>query len=530
MLCREHDLRHPENGAHAAETLKLGELLSGADSISVQKPLNVASVQGFAAPAKVVEMLKRWRPILAVTPPLLRFAVYLIASPFRDERSGQSLLSEQIVYRVFGFPVKEYTQKRPGGRVTVGQLLTAYREHVDRQFEWSRWDSGEGKCRITLDEGIPRDIRETYTRLMPKSDEKKIIAPSMKVLNSRNRKVMRQDERDAAESYDPAEEGGLPASKATLRVCRYMNSLPPRAFRPVRSAYADMREAARSHVPSQESRQQTVKLIDRIGVQPVPVYRAAGFTARPVAPNSLQQLPALLRAMAFDGEKYASLDLGKCQLAIAVRDWQSLAPDADTSLTRAMLNEQLAGNHDIWDDLQDFTGLNGAAGKAAVKRGTYGVVYGANDGIEYTIREGYRAVSGEYPRKEKVSRFREQPMIAELLEAREKALTAVRRQGETEDAFGRWLSLEAFQSRKNPARSLLACLAQTRELWLMMPAFELAKREAKKYRPNLRILLYVYDGIVIKARQSTEARVREVQQAVNERAERGGYLTRLERE
>ena len=123
-------------------------------------------------------------------------------------------------------------------------------------------------------------------------------------------------------------------------------------------------------------------------------------------------------------------------------------------------------------------------------------------------------------------------MIRELLTAREEALKAVREQGGAVDAFSRYLSLSAFENRPNPARSLLASLGQSRELWLMMPAFELAEAEEEKARAAFQIILYIYDGIIIRASRAdrTEAQIRKVQEAVDRQATRSGYLTRLERE
>jgi len=133
----------------------------------------------------------------------------------------------------------------------------------------------------------------------------------------------------------------------------------------------------------------------------------------------------------------------------------------------------LANGGNIWDSLFDYLNL-GYYAKGPLKKGLYSVVFGSprfqipKNILDEAEEEGIDISS------DTASKFLEHPIIKELLEERERRIEAIEENGGIrDDAYDRWISLEECTAQ-NPKLSLLAQVAQAREMWLLRPVLDLA--------------------------------------------------------
>jgi hypothetical protein len=206
------------------------------------------------------------------------------------------------------------------------------------------------------------------------------------------------------------------------------------------------------------------------------------------------------------------------------------------SVIRRHLQKHLDGEIDLWDELGASLDLpDRSASRQAAKRATYAALYfsGEPNLIRTLCKEYAKATRGSgWPDEDDVEGFFDHPLVEDLRTARGSMKTYLEEQGEVEDAFGIKRSLEDFESRDNPKRTLLSCVLQGYELDLMWPLYEIAEEERERDEDDrFRIALYKYDGIVVWMREGHKERVRkrwigEMQEAFDENAE--DVLTRLD--
>jgi hypothetical protein len=181
--------------------------------------------------------------------------------------------------------------------------------------------------------------------------------------------------------------------------------------------------------------------------------------------------------------------------------------------------------------------------KAAVKRATYALVYGAGlPGIVRYLRAEYRAQTGTELPEAQASLFLSHPLVSEMLAARNAELGRIREAGYVVDCFGRTLvqgqmlygdGIKRTVHGADAASSLLAQRAQAREEWLMEPLIGLAETEAAKGKDaEWSIRAWQHDGCSLHFRDGRPdrrtAHLDRITAAVAERADAAGYPTRLE--
>lgn len=206
------------------------------------------------------------------------------------------------------------------------------------------------------------------------------------------------------------------------------------------------------------------------------------------------------------------LDLANAQLAIAARDWD--VPEVQAFLSTG---------EKVWPELERYLDLPADLHKPVLKTALYSVLFGKGRGaVVRDLADGGQGEHGQGIGAEKAGRLFDHPLIRALYAARERKLAELKEAGHARTVFGQTFPVTDGES----ARSALAAQAQAVELWLLLPAVELLKSN-----PDLTLVAWQHDGFTVHSsnRSKTDRYVRQLQDAVRERAEAAGYCTRLER-
>ena len=272
---------------------------------------------------------------------------------------------------------------------------------------------------------------------------------------------------------------------------------------------------------SEEKQTQARMHLRAIADDPAPLYAPSpvGRTVRIFTPRpSLATIDSDLRQVLIPD--WPELDLSSAQLAIAAKDW-------NLPSVRRFLDE----GRSIWQSLYTHMQPGGplAAVKPALKKGMYSTVFGAaKKNIVPFMQEARRSAQlAELP-EEVAGRFLSHPLMKEVLRGRRVQKNQIGKDGGARDCFERWIDTTDGGRLHTP--SILAQLAQARELQLLSPAIHLALNEARSERPRFHITLWQHDGFSVKVRDEDrrDYHLRRLQEAVNERCQRLGYPTRLE--
>ena len=226
---------------------------------------------------------------------------------------------------------------------------------------------------------------------------------------------------------------------------------------------------------------------------------------------------------------WIELDLASAQLAIVAHDW---------GLTE--VKEFLRAGESIWQSLYEFMEWDGYKGgvpievaKPSLKKGLYAAIFGASKStirkeMYDTFAEGAFQV-GFLASRKFMARIFLHPLVEQLLRERENQIAKIEDDGKATDTFEREIRL----SSDTDARSVLAQLAQAKELELLLPALDVAESELHRAdeaeeSPRFWIVLWQHDGFSVHVRDQSrrDTYVGRFQEAVNSAV--GDYHTRLE--
>ncbi|MCS3750581.1 hypothetical protein GGQ19_001750 [Salinibacter ruber] len=225
---------------------------------------------------------------------------------------------------------------------------------------------------------------------------------------------------------------------------------------------------------------------------------------------------------------WIELDLASAQLAIVAHDWRVTE-----------IEEFLRAGESIWKSLYDFMewedecSVPMEVAKPSLKKGLYAAIFGAGKStirkeMYSTFVEGAFEV-GIVASQRFMDRIFSHPLVKQLLRERENQIAEIEDNGKATDTFGREIRL----SSDTDARSVLAQLAQAKELELLLPALDVAKSELHRAdeaeeSPRFWIVLWQHDGFSVHVRDQSrrDTYVKRFQEAVNSAV--GDYHTRLE--
>ncbi len=290
---------------------------------------------------------------------------------------------------------------------------------------------------------------------------------------------------------------------------RYLNRLPRNRFTKIinKNYHKAFSFAVKSL--QHEKLQREIRILRRILLQPQPFYSASsnGNTARLFTKGHIPDLKREVRKVLT--HEWQDADLRCSQLSICAARWNIKS-----------IVSFLEGGENFWNYLFSFFNLPEIvkpAAKEIFKKALYSICYGMEEcHLPWCINDCARG-AGLGPII--ASRFLEIPLIRELLEARSLELEKVAEAGGAADCYGKWIEV----GDESQPRDILARVAQSWEMKLVFPAFEMANKT-----DDFKIMLFQYDGFSVFFRRYEEACRSNIKAAIDANAQKLGIPTSLE--
>lgn len=518
------------------------------------------------APLALVHLLTEKYPALTERPDLLRLAVHVLRTPYRD---GDLVIVEAGLLAEIVGAAPPRTRKK----AVVGPVLSAF-ERALRDAK-SPEDAAE-VVRVPAQRGLRRatGIRVRFpdaveavaaaVRGVPANDEITIDGWCRIPVDGRVHPIADTSQLRAemlASLPDPSE-----APELSRALQAYLHALGVRVFQGLRDEIQrpETGRYVRTHYSgvTRDGRDRQADICDHLTQilrQPVPIYKTSPRTARISAVGrNATSLPAALRKYLTDRIGWVEFDLAHSQLACNVAAW-------DVGPARAALEDP---DYRFWDDLIDHACPGHRAYsegdielyrqlKRALKRAVYGVSFGMR---ERNIRHLGLLSEGQKENAVEVASLLAQtcsstveavgarlvahPVVSSMLAARRVQMRAVQKEGGRTDVFGVFHALTPGRKGRPQVkavrpRHVLARVAQAQEMDLLRTVIEDAIRESEKrredgtrVRPRYRIVLWQHDGFTVSFKGRSEAEREAVTDRlrglVAERASTLGIPTRLE--
>jgi hypothetical protein len=290
---------------------------------------------------------------------------------------------------------------------------------------------------------------------------------------------------------------------------RYLNELARNQFTKIiksnyRNAFSFAVETLRD-----EKLQRELRLLRRVWLQPQPFYSASsnGNTARLFTNGHIPDLKREVRKILT--KDWFEADLRSSQLCICAWLWR-IEP----------LMRCLSDNKNIWDYLFSFFDFPERArpkAKKIFKKALYSICYGMGEfRLSWCIGE-----ASDWTELGRIiaSRFPEIPLIRELLHARSIELEKIAHSGGAQTCYGKWIKV----GNEIQPRDILAQIAQSWEMKLIFPAFQLAAQTE-----DFKIMIFQHDGFSVHFTRRPEQWRERIQSVVNERAKALEIPTSLE--
>ncbi|MCS4046969.1 hypothetical protein GGQ04_002105 [Salinibacter ruber] len=435
------------------------------------------------------------------------FFTYLLTTVFTDDDTDGIVIPYMTIARCYG---KQALEKAKNGNITTGVILNIFQSQVVDEFRYyDAYSASAGKARTVERTGIDNSIFRAWEE-QDLISEDLIDFVRLKPWTGKNSKNLRD------ELKEQSGEENSPHCEDATEWRNYLNGRSPNLFtRAVKENYGEAREVAASF-DGRTKQNQALRHLNAMAEQPQPIYGFSDNTVRLKSLNpSLQTVDSDIRHVIT--QDWVELDLSSAQLAVAATEWEMTE-----------LRDFLANGGNIWDSLFGYLDL-GYYAKGPLKKGLYSVVFGSP---RFQIPENISDEAEEEGidiSSDTASKFLEHPIIEELLEERERRIEAIEENGGIrDDAYDRWISLEECTAQ-NPKLSLLAQVAQAREMWLLRPVLDLAlEQKNDRKRHAWQVTLLQHDGFSVHFTRSREYHLDRIKEAVKQRAERHGYPTELE--
>lgn len=539
------------NSGHLEENRRRLSALSEEEKRELLKRTPKGQYPRIAIPTDFYETIVDWKTVLGESEPMAAILQVLLFSDHRDDewQEGEEfcgiVLPRQLVFRAFGYASSTAYNRS----LNAGMLLELYRQEVDQDFAWTRWNGSEGKARVVKSHGIPQEIARKAKELMlnPGGQNTCKYLVGGKPVQNAGYTSRREERRVEIESQEPL----INPPESAKRIQSYLNALDPNIFRHgVYGAFNSERidqaiQVVRENIAEEQRRDQELRKLYWIRGFPQPLYKFCDRFPRLKADyhNQAMNLPSeVLRAM-YTKRDY-ELDLSKAHLSsyvpVAKREGLEV-PTLEKHLEANLSNdEELLEDGDLWTDLAaslDIEVLDDPeARRKAVKKG-YAAVYGSTrSNLLYEIYDAYGSAIGDYPDEgfKPLEPLLSHPLMEELLSTRDQLEAIINERGGLEDADGRFIPLSKWDGAKdqeNRWRGVMAYVNASYEQKLMGAAFAEAQEERERDpRTRFKIWLYQADGFTVRinSKASHSRQINRLQDAVAQKADELGMPTELE--
>lgn len=442
-------------------------------------------------------------PALEESPEYLAFMQHLLFTGWYSETTGRILIPADTIADCMGMS-DQYKQGNCRGEYSTERFLERFKRDVLSEFQWTGYHAGKGLVREVKELGIVREVLVERDRELstPAAElEERVYFLDGVRFSAKQQTLTRK----AQEREKPAF-GEVEPCSVSVKLMDYMNAVPSKIFSSVVRHMPQAYRYARA-IENDQARILALKELHIIEDQPKPFYKYVDNSVRIFSRTySLTTVDGDIRTILTPD--LIELDLKSSQFAIVSKTWD--IPE---------LYGFLSAGGSIWSELLEHMGL-GPEWKPTIKKAGYSTVFG-----EERKNTLAKLIAAGVP-PEAAKRFHTHRFMKEVLRIREIQLSDIRGNNGAFDCFGRWLSLNP----KKKGRSVLAQLAQAVELWLLETVIDLAIEEARKAKPEFRIVLWQHDGFSIWVRQKSrrDLWIRRLQEAVRLRAMEMDIPTMLE--
>jgi len=415
----------------------------------------------------------------------------------------------------------------------TGEILRRFLDTVLPEVKVLEHDHRKGLARelVGVPEALPDKLMEMRVKaLKPNTEGKRVYFDyPIKSVNSRSRSEAKQRDEEDQEKW--VGRALCPPQKRLLEyLCKVGRGKRSKKFV---SRDEDLDRAYRLATGPAKSIDARISALDQVAAidyDPVPRYKPSylGNTVR-VFTSGYSYCTINRKLRRTLKPNWIELDLASAQLAIVAHDW-GLTEVEQFLRTEKSIWRSLYGFME-WEDYQ--TGVPLEVTKPALKKGLYAGIFGA--GKDTILREMYSTFLEEayevgfVASPDFLSRIFLHPLIKQLLGERENQIDEIEAEEEATDAFGRKIKI----SSDTDARSILAQLAQSKELELLLPGLDIAERERRRAEenngsPRFWIVLWQHDGFSLHVRDKSRRAsiVQRFKDAVN--GATGPYQTELE--
>lgn len=468
--------------------------------------------------------------LFAVTSPSdFRLLLTLVMSARRGEPDHFLIFPRDAIADCTGFPY-DFRRKETVGPNATGRRLEDFLSRVLPHAKLHDYVYVQGRARTVygIEEALGAEILDLrdLDLATPMDDKHDPVfldynqtAYSASTI-SRRRKSRIEALNEHAESFG--------ATDFQKRLIRYLHDRHVRSFNLKKTLPLAFEQV--SQWDNENRRIQACAALQSLSIDPFPKYRP---THKPNGTVRLVQVGYSLMGIETELRRlltpdWIELDLSSAHLAIAAKDW-------GIDSIREYLEPQNGEQKKIWDDLYHFTqakkqGLPKRIAKKMFKRGLYASVYGAlRSTVEREMQEEYLSLDGPADRPlpgDVMGLFFQHEVIDTLFSNRDKQLAQIKKNQGAEDAYGRRVPLKRGAQE---ATSVLAIVAQSREMRLLEPAVDYAiEEDTREGRTDFQILLWQHDGFSFRPRRKRDEAlfIRRLVDQVDQ--SNPGYPTRLE--
>jgi len=497
---------------------------------------NTTTAPYLAVPENFREEVIQWNRILGQHRGLMAFFQLVLFGAQAGERGG--VVADRFTVRdLFGF---EQWRDTPSAKI-----IGTYKTLIDPGLEVLPFNKSKRWAREIIGHGIPAHLVEMAERFQrfPDRFDNWVYLIDGRTANGANRREVTDSRIEEAQRIESA----IAPPPALDKIQRYLHGRSTQLFHSVRSRVGDAIEYvdrnpeifASQRDQSKEKKQQVARSqLTRIRQFPKPVYAPTDYSARlkSFGENQLLTLKSAVRPKLYS-ECDVELDLSKAHLAIFAKLGREA--ELDVSVIEEHLRWHRAGKIDLWSELADEVDVPGEeAARKAVKRLYAGVYGGSADEVLRQVSNRYDDLAaGPHPGWDPFRPIMTHPLFKAIMRVQRGLKQAIKQGGGMPDASGQFRSLSDFESRKNPASSVLSYVATTYELKLIEAAFDAAieeeqwAEEKKSRSPRFQIWLLQYDGFTMRVHRRREVNrwVEHLKGEVAQRAKGLDIITTLER-